>query len=514
MDVSSELKAARRDEVLQSYKAAEATNNRLFLEKDYKATEQYIFPNQQEDAHNIVNLFYQDNFHVVSIQKKTKVGADGLMIEIAKLLTTHIDDNFVIDPRNVRIITGMSNKGWERDMKEKSPTCFKDKIFHHGKLTKADLKDMTNSLIIIDEVDTGDKDEQRLHKTLKEAGILDVKHIKDHNNKFVFISATMIRELYDLYRWGSLHSLYNMTIPDSYIGHNDFLRKEIVKEFYPLTTKDNVKKWIKEDILNNYKSDYRVHIVRVKNKYVKLIQDECILTNINFKFHTSDDRLDDDEIDELFNQPLTQHIVVAVKNFFRRANLIPNSWKLRIGATHENYTKTIDNNVQIQGLTGRMTGYWRDTIEGGHKTGPYRTSTKAIEEYEKVYKDPFGKNSYRTAGFKKKDTRVTRETTMLSPKNVPNLNAVDGPNSNPKKYWAELKKEELEVDYNNTYNLKGKKDSYIKKFQTFIENKRIPSYASLAKQNSKEIVSDTYVKIIDVNDEVWTAVFKPENYTV
>lgn len=190
---------------MQSYKSAESENYIRFLEGDDTATEKYIYPNQAEDAFNIVEKFYKDNVHVISIQKKTKVGADGLMIEICKLLTTHSDDNFVVNPLNVRIITGMSNLAWENDMIAKSPTCFKDKIYHHGKLSKMDLMNIKNGLIIIDEIDTGDKENQVLHKTLKEAGILDVNNIKLNNNKFVFISATMIRELYDLYQWGNLH---------------------------------------------------------------------------------------------------------------------------------------------------------------------------------------------------------------------------------------------------------------------------------------------------------------------
>jgi hypothetical protein len=74
---------------------------------------------------------------------------------------------------------------------------------------------ISNGLIIIDEIDTGDKEYQVLHTTLKEAGVLDVEHMKKHNNRFVFISATMIKELYDLYRWGELHELCKMTIPAS-----------------------------------------------------------------------------------------------------------------------------------------------------------------------------------------------------------------------------------------------------------------------------------------------------------
>ena len=427
MSSSSDIISARRERVLQAYNSARATNYSLFLEGDDKATAEYIFPNQMEDANNIVDKFYKNKRRVISIQKKTKVGADGLMIEIAKLLTTHIDDNFVVNPTNVRIITGMSNIVWEKDMIDKAPDCFKDKIFHHGKLSKAGLMSMRDSLTIIDEIDSGDKESQVLHTTLKEAGVLDVKHMEEHNNRFVLISATMIKELYDLYRWGELHELYKMTIPNSYIGHKDFLEKGIVQDFYSLSSKEDAEKWVQEDIINNYGDDFRVHIVRVNPKTVNVIQNACIRKKISFRNHTSTDRLSDDDTKELFKEPLIKHIVLGVKGFFRRANLIPNRWKLRIGATHELYTHTVDNNVQIQGLTGRMTGYWRGDIEAGHKTGPHRTSIKAIEEYEKTYLDPFGNNSYQTSGFKKKKGKVSANPTMLSAKNITGLTPVDLP---------------------------------------------------------------------------------------
>lgn len=427
MSSPSELISARREDVLQAYNSARATNHRLFLEGDHKATAEYIFPNQMEDANNIVDMFYKNKCRVISIQKKTKVGADGLMIEIAKLLTTHIDDKFVVNPANVRILTGMSCVTWENDMIDKAPNCFKDKIFHHGKLSKSALGKISNGLFIIDEVDTGDKEYQVLHKILTNAGVLDVKHMEEHNNRFIFISATMIKEQYDLYRWGKLQEHFTMTIPDSYFGHKDFLEKGIVKEFYPLNTKENADKWVKEDIITNYGTDYRVHIVRVTKKTVNVVQSACIGNSIAFRNHTSTDRLSEEEEDELFKEPLTQHVVLGVLGFFRRAILIPNFWKLRIGATHELYTKVVDNNVQIQGLTGRMTGYWREYIEGGHKTGPHRTSIKAIEEYEKTYIDPFGTNSYQTAGFKKKKGKVSADPTMLSSKHISNLEAVDLP---------------------------------------------------------------------------------------
>jgi hypothetical protein len=415
-------KEHQRDTVLTSYQAAKADNAERFRNGDVNATEEYIFPNQKLDAHQIVDLFYSNDRRAVSVMKKTKVGADGLMIEIAMRMTTHSDDQFMVNHKNVRIITGMSNKKWEEDMIAKAPGCFKCNIFHHGKLTKADLRGMRDSLIIIDEIDTGDKEDQRLHTVLKEAGILDVKHMAEMNNRLVFISATMILELAELDKWGDHHESYLMTIPPSYIGHAEFLAKGLIQEFYPLNKPEYVEKWLQEDILQRYNDDYRVHFVRSNRKTASVIEAGCVKNHIRFMNHTSTDRISKEEEDRLYEESLSQHVVVAVKGFMRRANLIPNARKLRIGAMHELHTEEVDNNVQIQGFPGRMSGYWKDAIEGGHLTGPFRTSVRAIKEYDQAYRNLSSIQAYRSARGK----IVNGQTKMgiasfLSRKHVRNL---------------------------------------------------------------------------------------------
>ena len=428
---TSESKAIDRQVVEAHYLTAQLDNKRAYEKKvDVRATERYIYDNQKLDATLVVHEFHANKRRVVSITKKTKVGADGLMIEIARLMTTHPDDDFVVDPGNVRILTGMNNVGWEKDMKDKAPGCFKDKIFHHGQLKHSDLSRLKDALIIVDELDTGDKEFQVLHKTLETAGMLSIPYMEEMNIRFVFISATMIKELYHLYRWGEYHCLIKMTIPESYISHKEFLDRGIIKEFYPLNTIKNADKWIKEDIIDEYGNDFRIHLVRASQKTFPHIQSACIKNGIGYRNHTSSDRIEAEVLSSLFRDELRGHIVLIVKGFFRRANLIPNEWKLRIGATHEQHTKIVDYSAQIQAFPGRMTGYWKNYIVAGHKTGPYRTSIKAIEEYEKIYNDPFGINSYKSAGFKKVDGKVTLNTgVFVTPKHIAELVPIDAPSA-------------------------------------------------------------------------------------
>lgn len=408
-----------REIVLNDYQSATKKNKELFITGDVKASSEYIFANQKEDATIICNKFYETPIRVVSIVKRTKVGMDGLMIEIAKNMTTHPDNDFVLHRNNIFFITAMSNISWEDDMKDKIPSCFKDNVYHHGKLQrlKTKLRNIKNAIIINDEIDSGDKEDQKLHLILKESGILDMKYMEENNIRFVFVSATMINELRDLYKWGNKHYTHYMTIPDIYIGHKEFLELGIIQEYYPINDDETAEKWVQEDILQNYGLDYRVHIVRTDEKNKDFIFNACIRNNIDFKNHTSDDRISYKELSDIFNN-ISNHLVIAVKGFYRRANLIPNVWKKKIGATHERYVKKYDTNVQVQGLPGRMSGYWKQELLNGHKTGPHRTSIDAINEYEEFYKNPFGKIKYSTTRSKK---------LFVNPKNIQNLQIMNQP---------------------------------------------------------------------------------------
>ena len=407
------------------YLRAMEVNRIRFAEGDAKASSEYIYPNQKADAEAIVRAF-EEGRHVVSISKRTKVGMDGLMIQIAYLMATHKDDSLAVLPTQIRILTGMSNVAWEQELKSKVPQCLENQIFHHGKLHRSKLKTLQDALIIVDEVDTGDKQYQHLYTTLQEAGIMDVAKMRERNIRFVFTSATLLRELYDLDKWGDLHYHYRMTVPPNYIGHKEFLERDIIRDFYPLTTIAEAERWIKEDILDRYGTeDKRVHLVRLKvdKSNASLIKTACNRASIVFREHNSENRIPEDELKALFEGPLQSHVVLGIKGFFRRANLIPNLWKMRIGATHECCTQRVDNNVQVQGLCGRMSGYWRQTLDEGHLTGPYRTSVQAIQEYEDTYEDPFGPNSYKTAGFRKRKGKVrTSIPTIVSAQFIKGLN--------------------------------------------------------------------------------------------
>ena len=411
-EMSARLNDLNREIVLDDYNGARKRNSEAFVLGDVKAGREYIYDNQREDAAAIVNIFYTTKTRVVSIVKRTKVGMDGLMIEIAKLMATHPDDSFMVHRTNVYLITGMSNISWETNMKEKAPLCFKTNIFHHGKLQKCNMNvdDIKNAIIIIDEIDSGDGEGQKLHNILERGKILDIENMERNNIRLVFVSATMLNELREMRKWGdNNHKVYRMTIPPEYIGHKDFLERGIIQPSYAIDSPEKASGWISDDILS-YGEDFRVHIIRTNERNVGFIAAACNSHGVTFKNHTSLDRITDEEFARIFDT-LSEHLVIAIKGLFRRANLIYDTWKVKIGATHELYVHSADASVQVQGLPGRMSGYWRAIIDGGHRTGPYRTDIEAIEQYERFYADPYKEHAYKT----------TSRPVFMNPKNVKNL---------------------------------------------------------------------------------------------
>ena len=388
--------------VQASYALAEAENDWKHSIGDDQATSMYVYPSQKQDAAAIVEAFR--NVPVVSVTKRTKIGMDGLMIEVLYRMAL----SGYTEPR---ILTGMNNRQWMHDMKAKTPSCFRDHIYHHGKLHRAQLESLTNAVILVDEVDTGDKEMQVLHATLKAARLLDFDHLVRQNIKLMFASATMFKELYDLHKYPAYHRWICLTVPPNYVSHGDFLKMGIIREHYAMERAEDARRWLNDDVLT-YGPDYRIHICRLKAW--EGMEQACLEAGVEFRAYTSTDTLTHDGLRQLFTAPLTAHVVIAVKGFYRRATMIPNAWKLKIGATHELYTTNVDYNVQIQGLPGRMTGYWKDALLAGHVTGPHRCSTLAVENYEKLIQEPFGDTSYQAQGFHKGKLGVTATPTMLT----------------------------------------------------------------------------------------------------
>lgn len=416
----------QRQRVKANLQSAASDNYFAYTRGDPFASAEYIYPNQESDANRIMALFRQGK-QVISIQKRTKIGADGLMIALICQMTS-CEDALIIDVNNAYILTGMSNKLWESSMIDKSPSFLKKQIFHHGKLNKINFNQKGSKLIVIDEIDVGDKKKQKLHKLLDSANLLDLTYLQENNIYMVFISATIIKELACVEKWGPIHENIIMQVPPEYVSIKYLYDKGMVKEYFKISSVTFAIHWIEEDIINHFGEDYRVHLISCDQKSSQNIVNACMLyQEVEALYHNSDDRLDKDTLNQYFVGKRTKHTIIMVKKFYSRANLIPNEWKMNIGSIMDRWTNNPDYNVLNQGLVRRMTGFWKTIIEDGHKMGVYRTSVASVLEYEKAYSDPTGDHKYVASGYRIKDGVPIVKGIALDEDCVSGLNISDKP---------------------------------------------------------------------------------------
>ncbi len=353
----------------------------------------YVYENQTCDAHNIVNEFYENRkIRIITLIKLPKLGANGIIMEISKIFATHSDDNFILDKNNIFLITGMNCVRWEEEYKNFTLEEFKINVFHNGRLKDFKKKLTTinsNLLIIIDEIDVGDGKTQRLDDIL--SNFYNENNIEEQNIRFIFISATPAKQLKILENT-KLHTKYALTVPNNYVGIPYFLEKNIIKQYYPMNNKENVHRWINEDIINNYGTDYRVSFVRCDKDNSDLIKDVCAEYNIEFFEHNAKHNLysNEDEInfENIFeNIVKNKHVVILIKGMFRRAELIPVKYKRLIGAWHDKYVEKPDAGTAAQAGPGRNSWYWGDELDNGHKIGPIRSDINSLKQYCEWYKE-------------------------------------------------------------------------------------------------------------------------------
>ena len=365
------------------------------------ASSEYIYPNQESDAENIVNLFRAGK-RVISVQKRTKIGADGLMISVCCKMAS-CEDGLIVPIEDIHILTGMSNKLWENSMIDKSPSFLKSQIHHHGKLSKVKINQTGGSLIIIDEIDVGDKKKQKLHKLLDSYNLLDLQFLIDNNIYLVFISATILKEMVCVDKWGDIHQNIILQVPDDYVSIKYMYDEGHVHEYYKLIGIKEAIQWIEEDIIEHFGDEYRVHLISCDVKSSQNIVNAALFFhNVEAIYHNNDERIDQDTLNKHFMEKRDKHIIIMVKKLYSRANLIPNAWKINIGSIMDRWTNKPDYNVLNQGIVRRMTGFWKPLLVAGHKPGKYRTSIASVLEYEKVYENPYSDHNYIANGFSMK----------------------------------------------------------------------------------------------------------------
>ena len=160
---------------------------------------QPLYENQIQAGKEISLNFKNKEIFVQLIIGGTQSGKTGTMLSTIKELV--LDDEIVIDPKNIFIITGLSSTEWKEQTIDRMPPILHKNIFHSNTLDKFEKKiqDNVNILIIMDEAHIANGMYNRIAGIFQNSGLYGSTYIRDI--KILEFSATPNGILYSIEEW-------------------------------------------------------------------------------------------------------------------------------------------------------------------------------------------------------------------------------------------------------------------------------------------------------------------------
>ena len=346
---------------------------RNYLRACYKAKEngvkykkgeacELVYENQKEAAVEICRELLDKGKTVVTLIAEPQVGKTGTFLETAYLACTHPNDEYIVDPNNVFIITGMSDTDWQKQTKNDMLEPFMNRVYHRGRLNTRDRQDgfYTNlahardALLIFDECHIGAEKNHQISGMLRTLKLLDLAVLKERNIKLLEVSATPGATLRDTLAWGEdNHSIVILKSSEAYTGFRHFIKEKRLHESYDLTEENELEKLFA--FIKNTFPEPHWHVIRLPSKSRKnsgledTVMGICAREKWTVMNHSAVDRIDD--LDYHMSTRPKAHTILLIKEFWRAGKRLNDTY---IGIGHD--APTGDVNVAAQGLAGRFCG--------------------------------------------------------------------------------------------------------------------------------------------------------------
>ena len=351
-----------------------------------------IYPNQEKIAEQVGNSFASGEVVTTMVVARTQSGKTGSMCAVIRELT-NTTYNRPANLDNVFIVTGLSSIEWKTQTEERIPPSIRNNVMHANNLQELAniIKDKTDVLIIMDEVHVAAAKTQRLDTLFKTAALNDPEHMREHNIRVVQYSATPNGTLYDLQTWGTAANMILAQPGEGYVGTQQLIQQGRIRqfsgevglspqanqEFIQAVTSFNTPRYhiIRINVLESVKT----HKISIKN-----IFKQKNIHNIHVLSYECSKKTDIKNINQTLQIQPTQHTIIILKNMLRCAKTIHKTY---IGVLHDRPVAITQDDVVIQGLTGRITGY--DT----NQDSIIFTNLKSIHKYEQLWENNFEQNN-------------------------------------------------------------------------------------------------------------------------
>ena len=386
------------------------------------------YDNQSATAREVSLNINEPNIVFQMVLATCQAGKTGCMFS---LMETIIEMDSNIDISRIYIITGLSSKAWELQTQERMPKGLRGNIIHRGQFKNnvSRFRNLKNAVIIVDECQIACDEGMTFDKLLQDAGIKDLKYLRDNNVNIVEFSATPNSTLGDLELWQEDNAcLKHIMAPgNGYKGSDELLNEGRIHQAEDLyididkpaglspeaeqkhkqkiqPARDAIKE-LKEFITRTYALP-KNHVIRVptgKKEDVVIGRFKEIFGDL-YEYTKCNCTIGKDLVEELKKTPTT-HTLIFIKETARCAVTFEdiddptNDVKGNIGVLYERIPKTISDDVIIQGLAGRVCGY-------GSNNMMVFTNIPSIKRYAAMVKSGFevigdftwrGKNGKKTS---------------------------------------------------------------------------------------------------------------------
>jgi len=383
-----------------------------------------LYPNQEDCGKRIKLIFNSRSCVNCLVYGMTQTGKTGCMTSFIQ----HYILSYNIPIDNIYIITGLSDKEWKKDTKNRLPDAINSRVFHRVNLSKTfveDIRKKKNVLVIMDEIQIACKDVQTINKTFKECGFYDLDSLFEKDIKLVQFSATPDGNICDISDWGDNSEKIKLEPGEGYYGPKQAIEQKRVKQFKDLTIFDNVKE-LKNDIAEKYINP-RYHIIRVPSKRENkdgVNNQEKVINNFKKVFGEGYDynknhlKIQKGDINDILKLKPNKHTFIFICETQRCAKT---QVKKYIGVSYERHVLNPDDSSIIQGSFGRLTGY----DDNGDSI--CYTNIPSIKIYIKLWDNnmEFTEGiewNTKTTNYNKKDDITYSTGTFNSVKHIPQLN--------------------------------------------------------------------------------------------
>ena len=339
-----------------------------------------LYDNQRIAAQEIADAFKDPQVLNVMAVAPTQSGKTGIMFACIEEL---YKSGNVFEDYHIYVITGLSSTAWLEQTSRDIPAFIHCNVYHLPYLTTAfveDIKDKSNVLILIDEVQVAAKDYQTLLKAFRLAGLMNKANMYSRHVKVVNITATPDGLIYSHKAWSAAAKRVFIEPGAGYTSCFDLLNEGRVFQ-----AQSNLSGWCYktkqyaciDEALNSIReikplidpSSPRYHIIRTQRG----VYQDATIDNFrqvfmaeNNEFSCQFIRFDGKvlkacktitDINDILMVEPRVHTFIFIKDMLRCAKRIV---KTHLGVLYERLpqdAESIDDGCMIQGLLGRSTGY-------------------------------------------------------------------------------------------------------------------------------------------------------------